>query len=53
MNTTLAKFMSIAITALVIASLVFVVLTGTVKNETIGTGGYKSNVESPVIPTLP
>lgn len=49
MNTTLSKFMSIAITALVIASLVFVVLTGTVKTET---NAYNANVTSQQAPVI-
>lgn len=48
MNTTLAKFMSIAITALVIATLVFVVLAGTVKTET---NAYNKNVSDQIAPT--
>lgn len=48
MNTTLSKFMSIAITALVIAALIFVVLTNTVKTET---NAYNANVSSQQAPT--
>lgn len=50
MNTTLSKFMSIAITALVIAGLIFVVLTGTVKTET---NAYNKNVTDQVAPIIP
>lgn len=48
MNTTLSKFMSIAITALVIATLIFIVMTNTVKTET---NGYNANVSGQQAPT--
>lgn len=52
MNTTLSKFMSIAITALVIVGLVFGVMVTTLKGEA---AGYKTNVtdqEAPAVTTI-
>ena len=51
MNMTLEKFMGLAITAVVIMGLVFAGAATMIKDETTGATGYKSNVESPVIPT--
>ena len=51
MNMTLEKFMGLAITAVVIMGLVFAGAATMIKSETTGTTGYKSNVESPLIPT--
>ncbi|MDX1805861.1 MAG: hypothetical protein R3267_02390 [Paenisporosarcina sp.] len=52
MDMTLSKFMGIAITALVIAGLIFGVAVTSLKSETNGgTGSYKANMESPAIPS--
>ena len=53
MDMTLSKFMGIAITALVIAGLIFGVAVTSIKTEITGANGYKSNIESPAVPTVP
>lgn len=52
MNTALAKFMSVAVTAVIIVGLVFGALYTTIQNKTTtGTTSYKNVVDTAELPT--
>jgi len=51
MNGTLSSFMKLALTAIVIAALLFIIAYKMVDTEVTGTGGYKGTIEGITIPT--
>jgi hypothetical protein len=51
MNTSLATFMKLAVSVIVIAALLFIVGYKMVDSEITGTNGYKSTIEGPAMPT--
>ncbi|MFE8703928.1 hypothetical protein ACFYKX_25480 [Cytobacillus sp. FJAT-54145] len=51
MNKSLATFMGIAATVIVISALVFYVAYDMVDKEVTGTGGYKTTIEGVTVPT--
>jgi len=51
MNTALAKFMSVAVTAVIIVGLVFGALYSTIQGKTTGTTGYDKVVTGADTPT--
>jgi magnesium-transporting ATPase (P-type) len=51
MNTSLAQFMKIAVTAIAISALLFIVGYKMIDTETTGAGGYKTTIEGVTIPT--
>jgi hypothetical protein len=52
MNTSLATFMKLAVSVIVIAALLFIVGYKMVDTEITGAGGYKGTIEGPAIPTV-
>jgi hypothetical protein len=51
MNTSLATFMKLAVSVIVIAALLFIVGYKMVDSEITGPSGYKSTIEGPSMPT--
>jgi len=52
MNGTLSTFMKLALTAIVIAALLFIVAYKMIDTEVTGAGGYKGTIEGVTIPTV-
>ena len=52
MNTSLAQFMKVAVTAIAISALLFIVGYRMIDQETTGTTGYKGTIEGVTIPTV-